>query len=160
MARSQSAKKSVIPGLAVAGKKFAVVVGRYNSEITEALLAGALECFERHGVAEEFVDVVHVPGCLEIPTACAKLAESRKYAALVALGAVIRGKTYHFEVVANHSARALVELSMKHKIPIACGILTVDNLRQAKARTGGKEGNKGWEAAQTALQMADLMEKL
>lgn len=142
------------------GKKFAVVVSRYNPEITEALLTGARECFDRHGVTEEGVDIVHVPGCLEIPTVCAKLAESKKYSALVALGAVIRGETYHFEVVANHSTRALVELSMKHKIPIACGILTVDNLRQAKARAGGKEGNKGWEAAQTALQMADLIEKL
>jgi 6,7-dimethyl-8-ribityllumazine synthase len=160
MARSKSSKKTVIPGLALAGKKFAVVASRYNPTVTEALLAGAMECFERHGVAEEFVDVVHVPGCLEIPIACAKLAESKKYAALAALGAVIRGETYHFEVVANHSTRALVEISMKHKIPIACGILTVDNLRQARARAGGKEGNKGWEAAQTALQMADLMEKL
>jgi 6,7-dimethyl-8-ribityllumazine synthase len=160
MVRSKSAKKTVITGLAVAGKKFAVVASRYNSSITDALLSGALDCFKRHGVTEGGVDVIHVPGSLEIPTACSKLAESKKYSALVALGAVIRGETYHFEVVANHSTRALVELSMKHKIPIACGILTVDNLRQAKARAGGKEGNKGWEAAQTALQMADLMEKL
>jgi len=160
MARSKSAKKTVVPGLAVAGKKFAVVVSRYNSAVTEALLSGAMECFERHGVTEEYVDVVHVPGCLEIPTVCAKLVESKKYAALAALGAVIRGETYHFEVVANHSTLALVELSVKHKIPIACGILTVDNLRQAKARSLGKEGNKGWEAALTTMQMADLMEKL
>ncbi|MCI0406780.1 MAG: 6,7-dimethyl-8-ribityllumazine synthase [candidate division Zixibacteria bacterium] len=160
MARSQVAKKAVVPGLAVAGKKFAVVVSRFNSSVTDALLEGALDCFQRHGVAEGGFDVIHVPGSLEIPTACAKLAESKKYAALVALGAVIRGETHHFEVVANHSTMALVELSVKEKIPIACGILTVDNLRQAKARAGGKEGNKGWEAAKTALQMADLMEKL
>lgn len=160
MASSRSARKTVIPGLAVAGKKFAVVASRYHANITETLLAGALECFERHGVAQEFVDVVHVPGCLEIPAACAKLAESKKYAALVALGAVIRGETYHFEVVANHSTGSLVKLSMKYRIPVACGILTVNKLRQAKARAGGKEGNKGWEAAKTALQMADLMEKL
>ena len=160
MARSKLTKKIVVPGLAVAGKKFALVVSRYNSEVTEALLAGARECFERHGVTEEGVDIVYVPGCLEIPTACAKLAESKKYAALVALGTVIRGETHHFEVVANHSTWALVELSIKYKVPVACGILTVDNLRQAKARAGGKEGNKGWEGALTALQMADLMEKL
>ncbi|MCI0405894.1 MAG: 6,7-dimethyl-8-ribityllumazine synthase, partial [candidate division Zixibacteria bacterium] len=131
-----------------------------NSSITNALLDGALECFQRHGVEQGGIDVVHVPGSLEIPAACAKLVETKKYAALVALGAVIRGETYHFEVVANHSTWALVELSVREKIPIACGILTVDNLRQAKARAGGKEGDKGWEAALTALQMADLMEKL
>ncbi len=160
MARSKSAKKAVVPGLAVAGKKFAVVVSRYNSTITEALLSGALDCFKQHGVAQGGVDVIHVPGCLEIPTACAKLADSKKYAALVALGTVIRGETHHFEVVANHSTAALVDLSVKYRIPIACGILTVDNLRQARARAGGKEGNKGWEAALTGMQMADLMEKL
>ncbi len=160
MTRSKAAKKTVIPGLAVAGKKFAVVVSRFNSSITNALLDGALECFQRHGVEQGGIDVVHVPGSLEIPAACAKLVETKKYAALVALGAVIRGETYHFEVVANHSTWALVELSVREKIPIACGILTVDNLRQAKARAGGKEGSKGWEAAKTALQMADLMEKL
>ncbi|MGH8005008.1 MAG: 6,7-dimethyl-8-ribityllumazine synthase [Limisphaerales bacterium] len=160
MARSKSAKNPVVPGLAVAGKKFAVVVSRFNPSITEALLSGATDCFKRHGVMEEYVDVIHVPGSLEIPLVCAKLAEGKKYAAIAALGAVIRGETYHFEVVANNSIAALVELSVKHKIPIACGILTVDNLRQAKARAGGKEGNKGWEAALTGMQMADLMEKL
>lgn len=160
MARSKSAKQTVVPGLAVAGKKFAVVVSRYNPAISEALLSGALDCFRRHRVMEGSVDLISVPGCLEIPAAAAKLVESKKYAAIVALGAVIRGETYHFEVVASHSTWALVELSVREKIPIACGILTVDNLRQAQARAGGKEGNKGWEAAKTALQMADLMEKL
>ncbi len=160
MAGLKSSKKEVVAGLALGGKRFAVIVSRFNSAITEALLTGALDCFEQHGVAEGGVDVIRVPGSLEIPAAAAKLAEKKKYAALVALGAVIRGDTYHFEVVANHSTSALVELSVKQKIPIACGILTVDNLRQAKARAGGKEGNKGWEAARTALQMADLMEKL
>lgn len=160
MTLSRAAKKTIVPGLAVMGKKFAVVVSRFNSSVTDALLDGALDCFKRHGVEEGGIDVVHVPGSLEIPTACAKLVESKKYAALVALGAVIRGETYHFEVVANHSTWALVELSVKQKVPIACGILTVNTLRQAKVRAGGKEGNKGWEAAKTALQMADLMEKL
>ncbi len=150
----------VLPGLAVLDKRFAVVVSRFHAPISDALLSGAQECFQQHGVAEGSVDIVYVPGSLEIPVACARLAESKKYAALVALGAVIRGETYHFEVVADHSTAALVNLSVQYKIPIACGILTVDNLRQAKARAGGKEGNKGWEAAQTALQMADLMEKL
>ena len=153
-------KGDIVNGLAWGDKRFAVVVSRFNSSITEALLSGAMECFKRHGIAESSVDIIRVPGSLEIPVACAKLAESKKYAALVALGAVIRGETYHFEVVANHATAALVELSVKHKISIACGILTVDNLRQAKARAGGKEENKGWEAALTALQMADLMEKL
>ncbi|MCI0329400.1 MAG: 6,7-dimethyl-8-ribityllumazine synthase [candidate division Zixibacteria bacterium] len=160
MARPKAAKEMVLPGLAVLDKRFAVVVSRFHAPISDALLSGAQECFQQHGVAEGSVDIVYVPGSLEIPVACARLAESKKYAALVALGAVIRGETYHFEVVADHSTAALVNLSVQYKIPIACGILTVDNLRQAKARAGGKEGNKGWEAAQTALQMADLMEKL
>ena len=160
MVRMKSSKKEIVAGLALGGKRFAVVVSRFNSSITEALLSGALDCFKRHGMAESSVDIIYVPGSLEIPTAAAKLAETKKYAAIVALGAVIRGGTYHFEVVANHSTAALVELSVKQKIPIACGILTVNNLRQAKARAGGREGNKGGEAAKTALQMADLMEKL
>ena len=160
MARLKSPPKEVVAGLAVGGKKFVIVVSRFNSSITESLLAGALDCLKRHGVAESSVDVIYVPGSLEIPVAAAKLAESKKYAAIVALGAVIRGETHHFEVVANNSTSALVELSVRQKIPIAYGILTVENLRQAKARAGGKEGNKGWEAALTALQMADLMEKL
>ena len=160
MARLKSPQKEVVAGLTVGGKRFAVVVSRFNSAITEALLSGAVDCFKWHGVAESSIDIIYVPGSLEIPVAAAKLAETKKYAALVALGAVIRGDTYHFEVVANHSTSALVELSVRQKIPIAYGILTVENLRQAKARAGGKEGNKGWEAAKTALQMADLMEKL
>ncbi len=160
MVRLKSPKKETVAGLALGGKRFAVVASRFHSSITEALLSGALDCFKRHGVLESGVDIIYVPGSLEIPAAAAKLTETKKYAAIVALGAVIRGETHHFEVVANNSTAALVELSVKQKIPIACGILTVDNLRQAKARAGGKEGNKGWEAAKTALQMADLMEKL
>lgn len=144
----------------VSGKRFAVIVSRFHAGISEKLLAGAVDCFRRHGVEGKSIDIVYVPGSLEIPTAAARLVESKKYSALVALGAVIRGKTYHFDVVANNSTAALVELSMQHHLPIACGILTVENLRQAKARAGGREGNKGWEAAKTALEMADLMEKL
>ncbi len=160
MARLNAPKREIVTGLALGDKKFAIVVSRFNAVITGALQSGAQDCFKHHGVVESSVDIVYVPGSLEIPVACAKLAESKKYAAIVALGAVIRGETHHFEVVANCSTAALVKLSIQYKIPIGCGILTVDNLRQAKARASGKGENKGWEAAKVALQMADLMEKL
>lgn len=139
-------------------KRFAVVVARFNSEITEKLLAGALDCLKRHGLKK--IDLFHVPGSLEVPLAVSKLIESKKYAALVALGAVIRGDTYHFEIVAQNSTAALTRLSVQHKIPIGCGILTVDSVEQARERAGGKEGNKGWDAALAALEMAHLLEKL
>jgi len=158
MVRRNSPSKNSLPGFKAGKKRFAVVVSRFNSEITEALLAGALECLKRHGVKKS--DVFHVPGSLEIPLACAKLIEAKQYTGLVALGAVIRGETYHFEIVAQNSTVALTRLSVKHKIPIGCGILTVDTVEQAKERAGGKKGNKGWDAALAALEMAHLLETL
>ncbi len=111
-------------------------------------------------MAEKKIDVFHVPGSLEIPTLAAKLAATKKYAAIVALGAVIRGETYHFEIVAQNSTAPLVKLSMKHKIPITCGILTADTADQARERARVKEGNKGWDAAKAVLEMISLMEKI
>ncbi len=160
MTRLDSPRAGVKAGFKLRNKKIAVVVSRFNSEITEALLAGALDYLKRHGVAEKKIDVFHVPGSLEIPTLTAKLAAAKKYAGIVALGAVIRGETYHFEIVAQHSTAPLVKLSMKHKIPITCGILTVETAEQARERAGGKEGNKGRDAALAALEMILLMEKI
>ncbi len=160
MVRTTFSQSEILSGFKAGNKRFAVVVSRFNSDITEALLTGALECLKKQGVAEKNIKVVHVPGSLEIPLACAQLIEAKKYAGLVALGAVIRGETYHFEVVAQNSTAALTRLSVKHKFPIGCGILTVNTFEQAKERAGGKEGNKGWDAALAALEMAHLLEKL
>lgn len=159
MARPDSPPIGVAPGFKFGSKKIAVIVSRFNAEITEKLLTGALQCLQRYGVAKKKIDVFHVPGSLEIPTLTAKLAQAKKYAAIVALGAVIRGETYHFEIVAQHSTAPLVELSVRHKIPITCGILTVDTAEQARERAGGREGNKGWDAALAALEMIRALEK-
>jgi 6,7-dimethyl-8-ribityllumazine synthase len=160
MTRLGSPQDAAKANLKLGNKKIAVVVSRFNAEITEALLAGALDCLRRHGIVEKKIDVFHVPGSLEIPTLAAKLAGRKKYAAIVALGAVLRGETHHFEIVARNSTAPLIGLSMKHKIPITCGILTVDSTEQARERAGGKEGNKGWDAALAALEMVRVMEKL
>lgn len=160
MTRLDSSQAGIKAGLKLRNKKIAVVISRFNSEITEALLSGALDCLKRHGVVERKIDVFYVPGSLEIPTLAAKLTATKKYAAIVALGAVIRGETFHFEIVAQNSTAPLVKLSMKHKIPITCGILTVDAVEQARERAGGREGNKGWDAALAALEMIRLMEKV
>lgn len=143
-----------------AGRRFAVVGSRFNAEITEQLVEGAVSCLVRHGVALEDVDVVRVPGAWELPAAVERLLASDRYDGIVAVGAVIRGETPHFEYIAGEAARGLAALQREFNVPIGFGVLTTDTDAQAAARAGGAHGNKGWDAALAALEMADLFERL
>jgi 6,7-dimethyl-8-ribityllumazine synthase len=143
-----------------AGRRFAVIVSRFNELVTDRLLDGATGCLAQHGVRPEDVDVVRVPGAFELPAAAAALIRSGGYDGLVVLGCVIRGETPHFDFVAGEASRGLQELAMAHPVGLGFGLLTTDTTAQAVARAGGDRGNKGWEAALTALEMADLLRRL
>ncbi len=143
-----------------AGGRFAIVVARFNELITERLLAGAQQAFERHGILSERVDVAHVPGSFEIPLVARRLAESGRYAAIVCLGAVVRGETPHFEHVAHQAATGVARASYETGVPVVFGVLTTDTVDQALDRAGVKSGNKGYDAAVDAIEMADLLEQI
>lgn len=136
---------------------YALVVGRFNSFITESLLSGAVDTLKRHGVQDESITVVRVPGAYEIPLACQRLAASKKYEAIIAIGAVIRGGTPHFDYVAGECSKGLATISLQYDIPVAFGVLTVDTIEQAIERAGTKAGNKGVEATLSAIEMVSLM---
>jgi 6,7-dimethyl-8-ribityllumazine synthase len=140
--------------------RVAILVSRYNELITSKLLDGALACCGEAGVPREEVDVVWLPGAFELPAAAAAAAESGRYACLVALGAVIRGETPHFEYVAGAAASGLTDVSLQYAVPVGFGVLTVDTLQQAVDRAGGSAGNKGHEAAAAALGAADAIAQL
>lgn len=142
------------------GRRCAVVVSRFNETITQRLLEGALDALVRHGVAFNDVDVLWVPGAWELPAAARRAAATERYEALVALGAVIRGDTPHFEYVAGETSRGLAAASADFDVPIGFGVLTCDTMAQAEARAGGEHGNKGWDAALAALEMADLFDQV
>lgn len=138
----------------------AVLVSRYNELVTRRLLDGALECAHEAGMTDEEIDIVWVPGAYELGAVAAELAGSGRYSALVALGAVIRGDTPHFEYVAGETARALSAVALQHAMAVAFGVLTVDTMEQATDRAGGKAGNKGHEAMSAALETADVLRQL
>ena len=142
------------------GKKFAIVVSRFNEDITGQLLAGSLEAINTHGGNADDTDVVWVPGAIEIPLVAQTLAASGKYAAVITLGCVIRGATSHYDYVCSESARGVLEASLQTGIPILFGVLTTENKDQAIERTTGAKGNKGFEVTVGAIEMANLMEKL
>jgi 6,7-dimethyl-8-ribityllumazine synthase len=142
------------------GRRCAVVVSRFNESITQRLLEGALDALVRHGVAFDDVDVFWVPGAWELPAAARRVAAADRYDALVALGAVIRGDTPHFDFVAGEASRGLGAASADFDIPIGFGLLTCDTMAQAEARAGGEHGNKGWDSALAALEMADLLDQV
>ena len=146
--------------LHVDSAKFAIVVGRFNGFIVESLLAGAIDTLKRSGISESDITVVRVPGAYEMPLAADKLAAGGKYDAIIALGAVIRGSTPHFDFVAGECSKGLGQVSLKHGIPVAFGVLTTDTIEQAVERAGTKAGNKGGEAAHTAIEMISLMRVL
>lgn len=151
----------VIEGdLSARGLRFGIIVGRFNSFISEQLLQGSVDCIVRHGGDAASIDVAYVPGAYEIPLAAKTMAEKKKYDALVALGAVIRGGTPHFEYVAGECSRGLTQVSHQHDIPLGFGVLTVDTIEQAIERAGTKAGNKGAEATMAAIEMANLMKQL
>ncbi|XP_024398176.1 uncharacterized protein [Physcomitrium patens] len=141
-----------------AGLRFGVVVGRFNEIITKPLLAGALDAFYKHQVREEDIDVTWVPGSFEIPVVAQQLAMSKKYHAILCIGAVVRGATTHYDAVANSAASGIMSASLKSNVPCIFGVLTTENMEQAIDRAGGKAGNKGAEAAITALEMASLIQ--
>ncbi|HKT59556.1 MAG TPA: 6,7-dimethyl-8-ribityllumazine synthase [Gemmatimonadales bacterium] len=140
--------------------RVAILVSRYNELITSRLLEGALACCAEAGIARADVDVVWVPGAFELPVAAAAAAGTRRYACVVALGAVVRGDTPHFEYVAGEAARGLNAVAVQHGLPVGFGVLTVDTMQQAVDRAGGNAGNKGHEAAAAALQAADVIAQL
>lgn len=146
--------------LSAQGFRFAIVVSRFNSLVTERLLGGALDAITRTGGDPEQVDLVRVPGSWEQPIVVKALAEKNAYDAIICLGAVIRGDTPHFDYVASEAAKGIASASLAAGTPVAFGILTCDSLEQALDRAGAKSGNKGFEAAMSAIEMADLMRKL
>jgi 6,7-dimethyl-8-ribityllumazine synthase len=142
------------------GRRVAVVASRFNETVTRALVDGALDALVRHGVAFDDIDVIWVPGAWELPLAARHAMASDRYEAIVALGAVIRGDTPHFDYVAGEASRGLADASRDSEIPLGFGLLTCDTMEQALARCGGAHGNKGWDASIAALEMADLMAQL
>jgi len=140
--------------------KYAIVVGRFNAFVVESLLEGALDTLKRHGVKEENIRVIRVPGAFEIPLAVQKVAQQKKDDAIIALGAVIRGGTPHFEYVSGESSKGVLQVMMDHDLPVSNGILTVNSIEQAVERSGTKMGNKGAEAALSALEMVSMLRQL
>ncbi|MDH6427644.1 6,7-dimethyl-8-ribityllumazine synthase [Paenibacillus sp. PastH-3] len=138
------------------GLKYGVVVGRFNEFITSKLLSGALDAFKRHGVGDDEVDVAWVPGVFEIPLIAQKMAESGKYDAVITLGTVIRGSTTHYDYVCNEVAKGVAAINLKTGVPTIFGVVTTENIEQAIERSGTKAGNKGWDAATAAIEMANL----
>lgn len=138
------------------GLKIGIVVGRFNEFITSKLLSGALDALKRHGVSEDLVDVAWVPGAFEISLIAQKMAKSNKYDAVITLGTVIRGSTPHFDYVCNEAAKGVSTTALQTGVPVIFGVLTTDTIEQAIERAGTKAGNKGWEAAASAIEMANL----
>jgi 6,7-dimethyl-8-ribityllumazine synthase len=152
--------KIVEGNLSAENIKFAIVVGRFNSFITERLLEGAVDCILRHNGNKENIEVVKVPGSFEIPLVAKKLAKSGKYDAVICLGAVIRGSTPHFDYVANEVTKGIAQVSLETEVPISYGILTTDTIEQAVERAGTKMGNKGFDAALTAIEMVNIIKQI
>ena len=142
------------------GKKFAIAVSRFNELITKKLLDGAIDGLVRHGVNSDEITVVWTPGAFEIPLVTQKLAKSKKYDAVIALAAIIRGSTPHFDYVSAEISKGVASVSLESGVPVVFGVLTTDNIEQAIERAGTKSGNKGFDAAMTAVEMADLTGKI
>lgn len=142
------------------GLKIGIIKSRFNHIITDRLLEGALDCLLRHGVDEKDIDVVIVPGSFEIPLVAKKLAQSGKYNAIIALGTVIRGGTPHYDYIATEVTKGIAQVSLETTIPVANGVITVEDLEQAVERAGSKMGNKGWEAALSAIEMGNVMRNI
>lgn len=145
--------------LTVSGARFGVVVGRFNSFVVESLLDGAIDTLKRHGASEKDIEIVRVPGAFEIPLAAKRMAATKRFDAVIALGAVIRGGTPHFEYVAGECTKGLASVMMEFDIPVAFGVLTVDTIEQAIERAGTKAGNKGVEATLSAIEMVNVLKQ-
>lgn len=152
--------KTIEGKLTVQNARFCLLVARFNSFVVESLLEGAIDTLKRHGADEADLAIVRVPGAFEMPVALEKLAASGKYDAIVSLGAVIRGGTPHFEYVAGECVKGMAQVSLKHGVPVAFGVLTVDTIEQAIERAGTKAGNKGGEAALSAIEMVNVLRQI
>lgn len=155
-----SSYKTIEGELTLRGARIGIVVGRFNSFIGERLLEGAVDTLHRHGLDPADIDVVRVPGAFEMPLAAKAMAQSQRYEALIAIGAVIRGATPHFEYVAGECTKGIAQVSLQFDLPVAFGVLTVDTIEQAVERAGTKAGNKGAEAAASVIEMVNLLRKL
>lgn len=142
------------------GLRFGIVVSRFNDFITTRLLDGAVDALLRHGATEQNIDVIKVPGSFEIPLVAKKIAEKKSYDAIICLGTIIRGATPHFGYIASEVAKGIATVSLEAEIPVAFGVITADTIEQAVERAGTKSGNKGWDAALVAIEMAQLLKKL
>ena len=147
-------------GFVINGARFGIVVGRFNSFVVESLVEGAVDALMRHGAKEEDIEIVRVPGAYEIPLATKRMAASKKFDAIITLGAVIRGGTPHFEFVAGECSKGVAQVMMEYDVPVAFGVLTVDTIEQAIERAGTKAGNKGVEAAMSAIEMVNVLPQL
>lgn len=146
--------------LTAKGLRFALVVSRFNDFISQRLVEGAIDCIERHGEGKAEYTVVKVPGAFDIPATAAKVVASKKFDAVVCLGAVIRGSTPHFDYVAAEVAKGVAQVAMTGKVPVTFGVLTTDSIEQAVERAGSKSGNKGWDAALAAIEIANLWKQI
>ena len=152
---------TIIQGDLQAGScRYAIVASRFNDVITRRLIDGAIDCLVRHGATDAQYDVFLCPGSFEIPLVATRVVDTAKYDAVICLGAVIRGDTPHYDYIASEVTKGIAALSMQSKIPISFGVLTTDSVEQALDRAGLKHGNKGWEAALTAIEMVDLLKKI
>lgn len=158
MSSQQSVNR--VSTLSARGLNIALVVSVYNESITERLLQGARSCLEKHGANSSKIQVFSCPGAFELPQVAKALSLQRKWDAVICLGAVVRGETPHFDFVATEAARGIQNVALESGIPVVFGVLTTNNMKQAKERSGGKHGNKGWEAALTGIEMARLFRRL
>jgi 6,7-dimethyl-8-ribityllumazine synthase len=152
--------KTIQGNVTAQGLKFGIIAARFNDFITGRLVEGALDGLQRHGANEDDIEIVKVPGAYEIPLAAKMLAQSKKYNAIICLGAVIRGATPHFEYVSAEVSKGIASVSLDSNVPVIFGVLTTDTIEQAIERAGTKSGNKGWDAALSAIEMANLMRQI
>lgn len=152
--------KKIEGNLIASGLKFGIVIGRFNEFISSKLLGGAIDALTRHGAEESNIEAAWVPGAFEIPLVAQKMARSKKYDAVICLGAVIRGSTPHFEYVSSEVSKGIAKVALDAEIPVIFGVLTTDTIEQAIERSGTKAGNKGYDAAVTAIEMANLLKNL
>jgi 6,7-dimethyl-8-ribityllumazine synthase len=152
--------RHVVASASGEGLRIGVALARFNEAVTAQLLAGTLDALARHGVADDAIDVATVPGAFELPLCAQRMAATGRYDALVCLGAVVRGETPHFDYIAAEAARGIADVARRHDVPVAFGVLTTDTVEQALARAGGARGNKGYDAAVTALEMVQVLRAL
>lgn len=152
--------RTIEGNLIAQGLKFGIIAGRFNEFISGKLVSGAIDALKRHGVDENDIDITWVPGAFEIPLTAKKMAKSQKYDSVICLGAVIRGATPHFDYVSSEVSKGIAHVSLETEVPVIFGVLTTDNIEQAIERAGTKAGNKGYDAAVTAIEMANLLKQL